>query len=172
MILTRLSIHFYGCFQQMTSAMRESTERSGSTILRPLTFARNYATIADRKRQNSKGICRGNKTNGRKLCAAGNTEPVPKRISGDGSAPPRFLVAVNFALQSACFRNPPVLLRYGSSSRKIFALQIFFGSPVLLGFPVIIRLFFRGVCLAAGAGGPAALVYAKHTPRCQSSEMT
>ena len=87
----------------------------------------------------------------RKLCATGNTEPVPKRISGDGSAPPRFLVAINFALQSACFRNPPVLLRYGSSSRKIFALQIFFGSPVLLGFPVISRLFFRSVCLAAAS---------------------
>ena len=104
----------------------------------------------------------------RKLCATGNTEPVPKRISGDGSAPPRFLVAVNFALQSACFRNPPVLLRYGSSSRKIFALQIFFGSPVLLGFPVISRLFFRSVCLTAAARSAAALVYAKHTPQCQN----
>ena len=64
--------------------------------------------------------------------------------------PPRFLVAVNFALQSACFRNPPVLLRYVSSSQKIFALQIFFGSPVLLGFPVISRLFFPWRVLGCG----------------------
>ena len=66
----------------------------------------------------------------------------PKRVSGDGSAPPRFLVAVNFALQAACFRNPPVLLRYVSSSQKIFALQIFFGSPVCLGFRVVLVCFF------------------------------
>ena len=65
-----------------------------------------------------------------------------KRVSGDGSAPPRFLVAVNFALQAACFRNPPVLLRYVSSSQKIFALQIFFGSPVCLVFRVVLVVFF------------------------------
>ena len=61
-----------------------------ATILRPLTSARSYATIADRKRQNSRCTCHRNKTNERKLCAAGNMEPSPKRISGDGSAPPRF----------------------------------------------------------------------------------
>ena len=55
---------FYRCFQQMTSAMRESTERSGSTILRPLTSARNYATIADRKSANSEGNMVYQKNNG------------------------------------------------------------------------------------------------------------
>ena len=55
---------FYRCFQQMTSAMRESTERSGSTILRPLTSARNYATIADRKSANSEGNILYQKNNG------------------------------------------------------------------------------------------------------------
>ena len=76
-------------------------------------------------------------------------QPIPERVSGDGSAPPRFLVAVNFALQAACQSNPPVLLRYASSSQKIFALQIFFGSPVLLGFPCCSCCLLRGVCLAA-----------------------
>ena len=51
-------------------------------------------------------------------------QPIPKRVSGDGSAPPRF---------SICF---------------------FIAS-------------FRGVCLAAEARSADALVYAKHTPRCQ-----
>ena len=107
-LLTQLSKSFDGCFQQMTSAMRESTERSGSTILRPLTFARSYATIADRKRQNSRGTCHRNKTNERKHCAAGNTEPIPKRFSGDGSAPPRFLVAVNFAFRRLAKATRPL----------------------------------------------------------------
>ena len=78
----------------------------------------------------------------RKTGAAEKRQPIPERFSGDGSAPPRFLVAVNFALQAACFRNPPVLLRYVSSSQKIFALQIFFGSPVCLVFRFVLVAFF------------------------------
>ena len=93
-------------------------------------------------------------------------QPIPKRVSGDGSAPPRFLVAVNFALQAACFRNPPVLLRYVSSSQKIFALQIFFGSPVCLVFRVVL-VVFSVACAWLRRAKRAALVYAKHTPRCQ-----
>ena len=50
---------------------------------------------------------------------------------------------------AACQSNPPALLRYVSSSQKIFALQIFFGSPVLLSFPCCSCCLFRGVCLAA-----------------------
>ena len=95
-------------------------------------------------------------------------QPSPERFSGDGSAPPRFLVAVNFALQAACFRNPPVLLRYVSSSQKIFALQIFFGSPVCLVFRVVLVVFSVARAWLWRAQR-AALVYAKHTPRCQSS---
>lgn len=85
---------------------------------------------------------------------------------------------------AACQSNPPALLRYVSSSQKIFALQIFFGSPVLLNFPVVP---LRGVCLAAAARkwGPqksasvassflgqsfAALVYAEYTPRCPGGD--
>ena len=54
-------------------------------------------------------------------------QPIPKRFSGDGSAPPRFR----------------------------------------FGFPFCSGCLFRGVCLAAAAQSAAALVYAKHTPRCQ-----
>ena len=57
-------------------------------------------------------------------------QPIPKRFSGDGSAPPR--------------------------------LSIWFSAPLLL--------HFRSVCLAAARRSRAALVYAKHTPWCQSGE--
>ena len=87
---------------------------------------------------------------------------------------------------AACQSNPPALLRYVSSSQKIFASQIFFGNPVDLVFPCCSGCPFRGVCLAAAARkwGPqksasvassflgqsfAALVYAKHTPWCQAA---
>ena len=103
-------------------------------------FRKDYANLSLPKEAKFKR-CRTIKTNERKPCAAEKRQPVPKRVSGDGSAPPRFLVAVNFALQAACFRNPPVLLRYVSSSQKIFALQIFFGSPVCLVFRVVLVVF-------------------------------
>ena len=50
---------------------------------------------------------------------------------------------------AACQSNPPALLRYVSSSQKIFALQIFFGNPVDLVFPCCSGCLFHGVCLAA-----------------------
>ena len=141
------------------------------TILRSLTSARNYANLSLPKEAKFKR-CRTIKTNERKPCAAEKRQPVPKRVSGDGSAPPRFLVAVNFASQAACHGNPPVLLRYVSSSQKIFALQIFSGSPVLPGFPCCSCCLFRGVCLAAARRSRAALVYAKHTPWCQTVKIS
>ena len=70
-------------------------------------------------------------------------QPIPKRFSGDGSAPPRFLVAVNFALKAACHGNPPDLLRFGSSSQKVlryFLGALFFRSPPLArGQPLAAR---------------------------------
>ena len=54
----------------------------------------------------------------------------PKRVSGDGSAPPRFR----------------------------------------FGFPVISLFAFLWRVLGCGARQRAAIVYAKHTPRCQRGE--
>ena len=135
-----------------------------ATILRPLTSARNYATIADPKKQ----IREGWKKKTMKESHARRKSGSRSQSGSAGTAPRRrAFVAVNFALQAACFRSPPVLLRYVSSSQKIFALQIFFGSPVLLSFSCCsCCLFFRCV-LGCGARQRAALVYAKHTPRCQ-----
>ena len=80
------------------------------------------------KKTNLRGALSGHETNERKPCAAGNTEPIPKRISGDGSAPPRFR----------------------------------------FGVPVIFLFAFPWRVLGCGARQRAALVYAKHTPRCQN----
>ena len=41
---------------------------------------------------------------------------------------------------AACQSNPPALLRYVSSSQKIFASQIFFGNPVDLIFRVVLSV--------------------------------
>ena len=35
-------------------------------------------------------------------------QPIPKRISGDGSASPRFLIAVNFAFRRLAEANRPL----------------------------------------------------------------
>ena len=56
-----------------------------ATILRSLTSARNYATIADRKSKIRQGT-NGQKTNVGKQGAAGKAAADPKRFSGDGSA--------------------------------------------------------------------------------------
>ena len=72
---------------------------------------------------------------------------------------------------AACFRSPSVLLRYVSSSQKIFALQIFFGSPVCLVFRVVLVAVSRRV-LGCGARQRGALVYAKHTPWCQTVKIS
>ena len=70
------------------------------TILRPLTCAKSYATIADRKSANSKGAMNG-KNKFKESCARRQKrQPIPKRFSGDGSAPPRFLFG--FSCCSCC----------------------------------------------------------------------
>ena len=77
------------------------------------------------------------KTIVRKHCAAEKAAADPQSGSA-GTAPlRRAFRRRKLRFSAACFHNPPGLLRYVSSSQKIFALQIFFGSPVLLGFPVI-----------------------------------
>ena len=144
-------------YRQQKSRARESPYSAlnsflwvfSATILRPLTSARNYATIADRKRQNSRGICHGNKTNERKLCAAAKAAADPQADQRGRLRAAALSRRRKLRFWAACFRNPPVLLRYVSSSQKIFALQIFFGSPVSLGFPCCSCCLFRGVCLAA-----------------------
>ena len=61
-----------------------------ATILGPLTSARSYATIADRKRQNSEVDVTEIKPMKESHARRQKRQPFPKRFSGDGSAPPRF----------------------------------------------------------------------------------
>ena len=65
---------------------------------------------------------------------------------------------------AACQSNPPALLRYVSSSQKIFASQIFFGNPVDLIFRVVLSV----ACAWLRRREAPPLVYAKHTPWCQT----
>ena len=51
-------------------------------------FREDYANLSLPKEAKFKR-CRTIKTNERKPCAAEKRQPVPKRVSGDGSAPPR-----------------------------------------------------------------------------------
>ena len=52
-------------------------------------FREDYANLSLPKEAKFKR-CRTIKTNERKPCAAEKRQPIPKRVSGDGSAPPRF----------------------------------------------------------------------------------
>ena len=70
-------------------------------------FREDYANLSLPKEAKFKR-CRTIKTNERKPCAAEKRQPVPKRVSGDGSAPPRFLVAVNFAFRRLAGANRPL----------------------------------------------------------------
>ena len=62
-------------------------------------FSDDFATVDFReelcyhsrpKKTNLRGALSGHETNKRKLCAAEKATADPKRVSGDGSAPPRF----------------------------------------------------------------------------------
>ncbi len=65
-----------------------------ATILRSFTSARNYATIALPKRQKQEVYERKWKATAKKALRGGtNGSRSPKRVSGDGSVPPRFLFA-------------------------------------------------------------------------------
>ena len=60
----------------------------------------------------------------------------------------------------------------GRRSRRLCS-RLFFDKQKQAGLSdqlaLVLRLFFRGVCLAAAARSAAALVYAKHTPWCQAA---
>ena len=50
-------------------------------------------------------------------------QPIPKRFSGDGSAPPRFLVAVNFAFRRLAKATRPLCsVTFLAAPRKSAAL--------------------------------------------------
>ena len=139
--------------------------------MRPLTSARNYAILSHPKRQcgGIENACNADKATASEQQSAENEnqriesharrKSGSRRLSGSAGTAPLRLVAVNFAFRAARFRNPPVLLRYGSSSQKV--LRYFLGA--LLVFPCS----FGVACAWLRRAKPAALVYDKHTPRCQ-----
>ena len=134
-----------------------------ATILRPLTCAKSYATIADRKSANSKGAMNG-KNKFKESCARRQKrQPIPERVSGDGSAPPRFLVAVNFAFRRLAEANRPLCSVTSPLPKKSLLCKSFSGAL----FYLIFQSFFSVACAWLRRAKRAALVYAKHTPRCQ-----
>ena len=111
----------------------------------------------------------------------------PKRVSGDGSAPPRFLVAVNFAFRRLAFATRPFCSVTSPLPKKSLlcksfsgALFAWFSVLFLLSFPWRVlgcgaRARSAKVCGAATAAPQclkAALVYAKHTPWCQTVKIS
>ena len=104
----------------------------------------------------------------RKPCAAEKRQPIPKRVSGDGSAPPRFLVAVNFAFGRLAFATRPFCSVTSPLPKKSLLCKSFSGALFHSVFRVVLVVFFVA-CAWLRRAQRAALVYAKHTPRCQSS---
>ena len=90
-------------------------------------------------------------------------QPIPKRVSGDGSAPPRFLVAVNFAFQRLAKATRPLCFVTSPLPKKSLHCKSFSGAL----FYLIFQSFFFVACAWLRRAKRAALVYAKHTPRCQ-----
>ena len=118
-----------------------------ATILRPLTCAKSYATLADRKSANSKGAMNG-KNKFKESCARRQKrQPIPKRFSGDGSAPPRFLVAVNFAFRRLAKATRPLCSVTSPLPKKI--CDTFWEPCFIRFFRSVFCLLFCGVCLAA-----------------------
>ena len=118
------------------------------------------------KKTNLRGALSGHETNGRKLCAAGNTEPIPKRFSGDGSAPPRFLVAVNFAFRRLAKATRQLCSVTAPLPKKFCDT---FWEPCFTWFFGHFSVCFSVACAWLRRAKRAALVYDKHTPRCQLS---
>ena len=98
-----------------------------------------------------RGRCYGNKTNERKPCAAAKAAADPQADQRGRLRAAALSRRRKLRFSAACQSNPPALLRYVSSSQKIFASQIFFGNPVDLVFPCCSGCPLRGVCLAAAA---------------------
>ena len=93
-------------------------------------------------------------------------QPIPKRVSGDGSAPPRFLVAVNFAFGRLAFATRPFCSVTSPLPKKSLLCKSFSGALFHSVFRVVLVVFFVA-CAWLRRAKRAALVYAKHTPRCQ-----
>ena len=77
-------------------------------------FREDYANLSLPKEAKFKR-CRTIKTNERKPCAAEKRQPVPKRVSGDGSAPPRF--RFGFSFYSCCLFRGVCLAAASEASR-------------------------------------------------------
>ena len=89
------------------------------------------------------------KTNERKPCAAEKAAADPERFSGDGSVPPRFLVAVNFAFGRLAFATRPFCSVTSPLPKKSLRCKSFSGTLFYSVFLSFLCLLFRGVCLAA-----------------------
>ena len=83
----------------------------------------------------------------------------PSGLAGTAPRPPRFLVAVNFALKAACLGNPPDLLRYVSSSQKVLR---YFSGALLICFVCPF-----GRALGFGARARSARVTVRRQPHRQ-----
>ena len=76
-------------------------------------------------------------------------QPIPKRFSGDGSAPPRFLVAVNFAFRRLAFATRPLCFVTSPLPKKSLLCKSFSGALFYSVFLSFLCLLLHGVCLAA-----------------------
>ena len=69
-------------------------------------------------------------------------QPIPKRVSGDGSAPPRFLVAVNFAFGRLAFATRPFCSVTSPLPKKSLLCKSFSGALFHSVFRVVLVVFF------------------------------
>ena len=84
------------------------------------------------EKANSRGTWNGNKANERKHCAAEKAAADPqKRVSGDGSAPPRFLVAVNFAFRRLAKATRPLCSVTSPLPKKSLLCKSFSGTLLI-----------------------------------------
>ncbi len=114
------------------------------TIFRPLTFARNYATIADRKRQIREvifaGIFRNNRARKRIRTLIFHQGSYAHRLAeGEGFEPPEALTSTVFKFYSAFVVFRLLLLFSSPNCRKISVLTalLFDNSGFLLCFGIV-----------------------------------
>lgn len=91
-------------------------------------------------------------------------QPIPKRVSGDGSAPPRFLVAVNFAFRRLAKATRQLCSVTAPLPKKFCDT---FWEPCFTWFFGHFSVCFSVACAWLRRAQRAALVIDKHTPRCQ-----
>ena len=78
-------------------------------------------------------------------------QPIPKRFSGDGSAPPRFLVAVNFAFRRLAKATRPFCSVTSPLPKKFLRCKSFSGALFYLVFRVVLVVFSWRVLGCGGA---------------------